>query len=553
MRIQLLIAPPEDLSVSLRKIHLDPPYGAMCIASALMEDGHEVRIESCHIERMDNAELVRRIREFKPDIIGISALIATSYKYVKDISFILKSSFKDLKIIVGGGLGACAETLLKNSCVDIVVVGEGDATAKELVERIAKKDSYNDVKGIVFKEKDAIVKTPPRAPLKMDTLGYPAFDLIDMNTYLIDIRQYMFRCRSYNKNPDKRLYEGGRSKNMLRVYISKGCVGTCTFCYRVSVGFRHFSIDYIMDYLEYLMDKFGINIFSFGDDCHAPNKEWNRKFLEALKKRKLNIMFQILGMRVDTVDRDILRAYKEAGCFMIEYGIESGSQKMLDVMNKRTTVQENLDALKWSKEAGIYVQPNLLLGMPGETTETVKESIDFLKKIDYGPYRYQFSYAFAVPGSALYEYGRLTGLIKDEDKYLEWLYSANLHNLLEKDSFINFTSDTLSAARSWPSLIEDSLLRHFSSNWIAYMIHKHLRLANLFNFLKTKGLKETVLKIYRRIFKKEGIYVPRALDALAESRRKGELLEDALRSVSEDKTTLFHVVKRLREKTLKMG
>jgi len=506
MRIMLVVAPSQDYSVlnlSAKTRNTDPPYGAMYIASALIEDKHDVRIECGDLEVLDGPALVERIRLFKPDVVGISAIISTSYKYVKDVSFAVKEAFPDIKIIVGGGLGAAGDVVLRNTGVDVVVLGEGDVTVKEVVERFSRNETLEGVAGILFKDRGEVIRTPERRViLSMDTLKYPAFHLVDMKRYSIDVRKYVTTFRNF-KDPDKRLFEKKRSLSMIRMPLSRGCIARCTFCYRLNTGHRHFSLSYIGDYLEYMINTFGVNVFSFGDECFAPNKAWNMKFIEELKRRKIDIMFQILGMRVDTVDYDILRAYKEAGCFMIEYGIESGSQKMLDMMEKRVKVQQNIDVALWTRKAGIFMSPNLVLGMPGETESTIKENIAFLKKISYGPTCYQYSFAFAVPGSPLYEYAKLTGLLKDEDKYLSAISTANILNHISKGSFINFTSEPLAALKQWPDMIKDALLKHYSKNGFMYLINKYLRLETVLHTFMTRGLKVTVSMILVRLFNKK--------------------------------------------------
>lgn len=497
MRFQIIVTPS-----TVGETHTDAPYGALYVAASLIEEKHDVRIENYDIEKFEYADLFRRIKEYKPDVIGISGVIVMSYKFVKDVSLYIKKEFPYIKIIVGGGVGSAAELLLRNSGVDVVVIGEGDMTIKELAERIAKGRSYHDVDGIAFKEGDAVIKTPSRAPIQnLDVLKYPAFDLLDMSKYFIDIKATITGLRHY-KNPDSRLFEPQRSKKILRILLSRGCTSKCTFCYRPTPGFRHFSFDYIFDYIEYLIDKFNINIFSFGDECFAPNKAWNWKFLEELNKRKLDIMFQIMGMRVDAVDYDILRAFKEAGCFILFYGFESGSQKMLDIMEKRVTVEENLEAARLTKKAGIYTSPNFLFGMPGETTGTVYETVDFLKRINYGPYWHQYVYALAVPGTPLHDYAKLTDLIQDEDKYLENLFYTSTQNLINTNAFINFTSEPYETVKSWPKLLEDELLKYYYKNKIIYLIHKYLKPNYLFYSLKRFGVRETLKDIWNYLLKK---------------------------------------------------
>ena len=466
--------------------YFHPPYGAMYIARSLMDEGHEVKIEvGDDWKSFDFEELHKRIEGFSPDAIGFSATVSTSYKYVKVASNYIKQHFPDLKIIVGGGLTAAADVVLKNTYVDIVVLGEGDITIKYLIDKIKEKGDYSDVNGIAYREGERILYTAPRPPIaKLDTLGYPVFDLVDIEKYLINAHDFIRGYPSY-RDWDKRFYEPHRNTKILRIPTSRGCTSKCSFCYRHMSGIRQFSFDYLFDYIEFLMDKFDTNQFSFGDECFSPSKKWSWKFIEAFKKRNIDIMFQIFGMRVDTVDREILHAFKEIGCWMIEYGFESGSQKMLNVIEKRVSVQDNINVALWTKEAGIYTTPAFVLGMPGETTETINETIDFLKKINCE--KFQYTYAFPVPGTPLYDYARLKGYIVDEDKYLEEIYDFAPNDFIESKVFINFTSEDKATMATWPKEMTKTIKKYNSKGLIQYYF---LKLKRVYNRVPKTGLLE---------------------------------------------------------------
>ncbi|MDD5269591.1 MAG: radical SAM protein [Candidatus Omnitrophica bacterium] len=494
MKFQIVVVPSLPSSIATY-----PPYGALYIATSLKQEGHEVRIENGDLDKFSNEELIGRIRAYSPDVVGISATVSTSYKFVKEISALIKKELPGIKVIIGGGLSAAAEVVMNNTAVDIVVVGEGDITIKELAKRFVSGAPVVDVDGIFFRENGRIISTKPRKPIiNLDTLPYPDFSLIDSEKYLMDVKSYVSRFIHY-KNPDPRLYEPHRSAKMFRVPISRGCINRCSFCYRSVPGLRNFSFKYIFDYIEYLMKRYEINVFSFGDECFAASTAWGWKFVEELRSRKLDIMFQVLGTKVETMDRELLRALKEAGCFIIEYGFESGSQKMLNVMDKRVTVQQNINAAVWTREAGLFTMPAFVLGMPGETKETICETIDFMEAIGYDPEWYQYTFAFAVPGTPLYEYAKITGLITNEDKYLESIYYSTPNNFLDSETFINFTSEPFEVVSTWPGLIKERLIRHYAKNGVFYFINKHIRPQSIAYNIKNYGLRKTFLKAIGRL------------------------------------------------------
>ena len=241
---------------------------------------------------------------------------------------------------------------------------------------------------------------------------------------------------------------------MMTIATSRGCFGECSFCFRAYPGIRVHSMKYVFDLIEHCIDKFGAGFFSIGDECFAPSKARNWDFIEEYKKRKLDIVFRILGMRVDTVDREILKAYKEIGCWMIEYGFESGSQKMLNIINKRVTVEQNRQAALWTAEAGMYTSPALVLAMPGETDHTITETINFLKSLNFDYKQYQWKYALPIPGSALYEFARLSGAIKDEDKYL-----SSLTKEIETAGVfhVNLTDESDDVVASWSARLKNEI------------------------------------------------------------------------------------------------
>lgn len=404
----VIIIPPAGAKVTIY-----PPYGAMYIASALRKGGFKAGILNVDVERIKDEEVISRIKDADPAYIAFSGIVAPSYKYIKTLSLELKKHFTGKLQILGGGLSSAFEPVLNNTAIDIVVQGEGDLTSVELLSCLKKGGDPGKVPGIYLKKGAECVYTGKRALIaNLDSLAYPAFDLVDMDAYMPDGIEFIKRFTSIKvKSPP------GRNR-MITISTSRGCFGKCTFCFRAYPGIRLNSMEYVFDFVEYCMDKLNAGFFSFGDECFAANKERNWQFIEEYKRRKMDFAFRILGMRVDTIDKDILRAYNNIGCWMIEYGFESGCQKILNIIDKRVSVEQNRRVALWTDEVGIYTSPTLVLAMPGETRRTVGESIDFLKSLCFGFKQYQWSYALPIPGSTLYEFAMLSGTIKDEDEYL---------------------------------------------------------------------------------------------------------------------------------------
>lgn len=479
-----------------------PPYGAMYIASAIRAKGYEGRIVDADSTRLSSEEVLGRVRQINPRYIGLSGIVAPSYNYIKKLSFELRRAFPDKKQILGGGLSSAAEAVLENTAVDIVVRGEGDKAIVDLIDCLDRSADLGGVKGIHYKKDGACVFTGHRDLIgKLDELPYPAFDLVDMDKYLPDGVEFIHNFTT--KIKDKRIYDKTRKRKMITISTSRGCFGECSFCFRAYPGIRVNSMKYVFDLIEYCIEKFDVGFFTLGDECFAPSKVRNWEFIEEYKRRKLDIVFRILGMRVDTVDKEILQAYKEIGCWMIEYGFESGSQKMLNIINKRVTVEQNRQAALWTAEAGMFTSPALVLAMPGETDQTISETIDFLKSLNFHYKQYQWKYALPIPGSALYDFAKLSGAITNEDEYL-----SSLTKEIEAAGVfhVNLTDEPDNVVANW-----DARLKKEMDDYYFNRVYKNRYLARIGRFLHTlelyrrrKAILSTIAKKLRGLFKSTG-------------------------------------------------
>lgn len=470
-----------------------PPYGAMYIASAVREKGYRPAIINVDTGRMTNRKVVEIIRGLRPKYIGFSGIVAPSYKYIKELSKDIKDALPDRIQILGGGLSSAAEPILKNTPIDFIVQGEGDITIVELLESLEKGKDPSGVMGIYRRCGTEFASTGVRRLIaRLDDLPYPAFDLVDIERYMPDGKEFINYFST--KIKDKRILDPKRKRRMITIPTSRGCFGKCTFCFRAYPGLRTHSMKYVFDLIEHCIEKFDAGFFSLGDECFAPNKEHNWKFIEEFKKRKLDIVFRILGMRVDTVDRDILQAYKEIGCWMIQYGFEAGNQRILNIIDKRVTVEQNRQVALWTNEAGIFTSPTLVLAMPGETDSTINESIGFLKSLDFGYKQYQWSYALPVPGAPLYDFAKLCGAIQNEDEYLSSLDGKVAGTGV---FHINLTDEPDEVVARWADRIKAEMDAHYFRRRyriralarfidIAKKIELHIRRKDLFIVIKNK-------------------------------------------------------------------
>lgn len=471
-----------------RKVSFYPPFGALSIIACVETEGHKAHLLDLDAHRCNYKKTIEQIAKFSPDVIGISAVVATSYKYVKEISYLIKQNMPNAIIVVGGGLAAAGGTLLNNSAVDVLVEGEGEVTFKELLKRIENKESYENVAGIIFKRKNQIIKNPPRELIPdLDILPFPDYGRLDLSKYILNIHEFLkdYGCP---EKIDFRVTDANRNPNFLRIIISRGCVNRCTFCYRHMPGVRIHSLKYIGDLIEHVKTKYNLGHISFGDECFGPTKRWLWSFIEMLRQRKFDLTFHITGMRVNAVDLEIMKALKELGVWHIQFGFESGSQKILNIMEKHTTTKQNMEVVKLAGQVGINTIPFIIIGYPGETTETIYETLDFLKKIDLMSARFRPTFPMAMPGTPLFEYAKLKGYISDEDKYLEAVSNVEAENLSKNNYFINYTDSPTEVVMGWMALFRNESIKHDKPELTANLIKRLIRAVNKYGIINTEKM-----------------------------------------------------------------
>jgi|TARA_B100001964_G_scaffold245829_1_gene337070 radical SAM superfamily enzyme YgiQ (UPF0313 family) len=386
-----------------------PPLGLAYIAATLEKNGIEVDIIDGTVMNFKNKSLENRISSIKPDIIGVTALTPTLYRSYEVINTSKKILPRTLIVIGGPHTSLFPKDVLKeNTNIDISVYGEGEHTLLELVKNIENYGknngkSFEDVKGIVYRNNGKIIKNEPRPYIgDLDTVPFPSRHLLPMNEYR------------------PALYQIKRSPNT-NIIASRGCPFSCTFCSKGVYGkkFRTRSPENVIVEIENLIEKYGIKELLFWDDTFTVNKKWVEDFCDLLQTKNFDLTWSC-SSRVNKVDKALLQKMKNVGCWSIFYGIEAGSQELLDNIDKGITLQEIRNAVKWAKEVGIEVRASFMLGLPGETKELAKKTIRFAKEID--PDFAQFNITTPYPGTELNknagQYGKI--LSHDFSKYTIW-------------------------------------------------------------------------------------------------------------------------------------
>ena len=408
------------------------PTGILVLADLLREIGWQVEIINIDLNRYPAEEVLRQLKAIQPDVVGWSAVAATAYAYVTEMTPRIKDALPDAKVILGGNLCSVADRLL-HAGVDIVFVGESEVSLPKVCKRISENGSVDDVPGIVYMSDGEVCCTGPSERMSTrDRVKYlpRRFDEIDLNYYMPPIEistHYGLDERSVVEMRSR--YAG---KKMITIAIQRGCQASCTFCHRNS-KYSPFSVVDVVEYMRFLRDRYDICYFRLASESFIGQRQWILDF--AAEVKKLGIIFDIGGARVDKVDYDILNALKDAGCIAVEFGYESGSQIILEEMAKGVALEENVNTAVWTKQLGLGSTPQLILGYPGESVGTLLDTLRFIRKCRRTAV--SANMLQVLPGTPVYHYAVENGHIHDEKQYL---LSVSDRDAADFSSFINMTS-----------------------------------------------------------------------------------------------------------------
>jgi len=369
----------------------NPPIGLACIGASLLREGYEVKIFDFNLYN-DKNKFARELKNFNPDFMGISFVTPL----IREAEKILKIAKKINKkmILIGGGphCSSFPESALEETSLDIVVIGEGDFTILEIV----KGESLSKIKGIAYKNKKIFINKRKEPIKDLDILPFPAFHLFEIN-------KYKTSSVISKKNP------------VARLETSRGCPYGCTYCNKSVFG-RNFRVKSPKKVIgEFLQAKeLGLKEVHIIDDGFTTNIERAKEICDLLIREKVNIGWHTAnGIRADRVDLELLKKMKQAGCWGIYLGIESGNQEILNKIKKGITLEQVRNAVKWAKKAKLEVAGYFMIGLPGETEETMQQTIDFAKFLDLDLAK--VSITIPLPGTEIFDELNQKNLIKATD------------------------------------------------------------------------------------------------------------------------------------------
>ena len=423
----LLINPPREIPQRADF----PPMGLAYIASCLKQSG----IEACVLDASALSwEMLRKmVSEKAPYIVGISCWTVERGQSFKTAR-IVKETVPDVKIIIGGHHAtAFPEHMFKLACADVVVIGEGERTAVDLVRALLNNENLRKIKGIAHQEDGKVIITQSRDFIEdLDTIPLPSYDDFNFDKYL------------------------GLSETKGRtaaIITSRGCSNKCVYCSASKFWKRKWrarSAKSVLDEIQWLYGDYSVKNFFFFDDNFTVRKERVMEICQGIMERKLDIKW-VAESHVTHIDKEVLICMKKSGCYRIDYGVESGSPKILENIKKNQTVEQIEEAFRLTYEVGINPRALLMVGNPGEDEITIDETIKLMRKIN--PYDSGgCQVLWILPETEIYEMAKSKGLISDE--YWE-----------RNDSMVYYTGDY---SVEELKLLRDKMIRGLAKNkgWV---------------------------------------------------------------------------------------
>jgi radical SAM superfamily enzyme YgiQ (UPF0313 family) len=360
------------------------PLGILYISSYLKQHGFNVELYDSTFKSFEDQK--KKLIESKPDIIAIYCNLMTKLNVLPLMKFIKSSpELQKSKIILGGPEPPFYSEEFLNAGADIIVEGEGEVTMKELCEELSiEKHDLQKVSGIIFKnENGTISKTLTREKIKdIDELPMPDRENVELSLYLS-------------------AWKNAHGYSSVSINTMRGCPYTCRWCSHSVYGtsYRRRSPEKTVEEISYIIEKYNPDIFWFVDDVFTISHKWLSKVYKLLKEQNLTIKFECIS-RSDRLDEDTLRLLKEMGCFRLWIGAESGSQKVLDLMDRRVNAVKTREIIKMTRQYGIEAGTFIMLGYPGEEKNDIHETVKHLK--DSMPDIFLTTVAYPIKGTPFF-------------------------------------------------------------------------------------------------------------------------------------------------------
>ena len=403
----LLINPPRSL-MNYKIQFISPPLGLAYIAAMLERENIEVSILDTIAEGFYNIEIVendiykcglswkeieQRIREYKPDIIGVSCMFTARFANTLEITKIAKRVNKNIKTVLGGmHSSTCPQQVLQHDSIDFVIVGEGERSFLSLIRQLGSSaNNFSKIKGLGYQNKRESIINPEKDFIEeLDEIPLPARHLLPMEKYF-----------QINTGRDSLSTE----KRQTSMITSRGCPYHCTFCSTIALWGRKWrkrSVENVLQEIEQLIRKYKVKEISFEDDNLTLDRDRFEKICQGIIERRFKIKWNTPnGIAIKNLDHNLIKLMRKSGCKRLNFGIESGDKYILNkVIKKELSLNRVKQVIAWCNSEGIVTLGYFVLGMPGETKESMRRTIDFAKELSLDEIGVFIATPF--PGTELY-------------------------------------------------------------------------------------------------------------------------------------------------------
>lgn len=410
------------------------PVGVGAVMTYLKERGYDFDFLDVDIDDLDDRTVEEYLASNRYDVV-LAGCIVTHYKWMKWLTRTVKKHHPDTKIVIGNSVaGSIPDVFLRHSAADVAVIGEGEVSTHEVLEAFLKGSDLRGIEGIAYVDNGGnVVKNPPRKAVKsIDELPVIDWDLFNVGKYFE---------KSY-AGAEGLVFDDGYRPKVMPVTSARGCVFRCTFCHFVfwDDPYRYRSPQSILGEIGRNIDKYGANYINFWDDLSFGSLRQAERLADAIIASGLKFNWNA-AVRVDLFGnpkypysrrRDIAEKFKEAGCLNLGFSLESGSQDILNMMNKKIEAAYFYDQVEILRDVGITSSTSVVFGYPIETPETIRETFAMCLKAGVYP---SIGFLLPLPATGMYQYAKEHGHITDDDAFLDSITER-------QDLCLNMTSMT---------------------------------------------------------------------------------------------------------------
>ena len=446
-----------------RLANIMAPMGLMSIAAYLETKGITADIIDCYAHPDSYDKIPDYLKEKRPAYIGFTCTTSTFHDSVR-VAKIAKEILPDIKSVFGGShISALRQKILEDyPAVDYSVIGEGEQTLEELINADGDRTALSEIPGLVYRDNGDINFTGFRKKLiDLDSLPFPAYDKFRdyPNAYKLPIFNYPTTPNTTCNS-------------------SRGCPYTCSYCDRSVFrrSFRYNSAEYLYEHMKYLKDRFGIRHINFYDDQFTFNRKRVEEFCRMMTDSHLKMTFNC-AIRAEHVDFELMKLMKKAGCWMMSLGIESGDPELLAQHRQNVNLDMIADTIRNIKKAGIRTKGLLMMGLPGESEESIKRSMKYVFSLPIDDFNLAKFTPF--PGSPLYENIHELGTFDEDWGKMDCMKFQFVPNGMEKEQLEKLFIDFYKAHYKRPKVINGYITMLWKSpdSWLRFA-------ANLTTFLK---------------------------------------------------------------------